>query len=82
VLANEGLALAVGDDAGTETAWRAAGVLAVEYQAHLAWPTNISRCYGASGDGIASVGRLLTERWLHGVVPSLHIDYKKSRIKQ
>src|SRR5262249_51855348 len=23
------------------------------------------RCYGASGDDIASIGRLLTERWLH-----------------
>jgi len=24
-----------------------------------------SRCYGASGDEIASIGGLLTERWLH-----------------
>jgi len=23
------------------------------------------RCYGASGDDIASIGGLLTERWLH-----------------
>jgi len=26
---------------------------------------NRQRCYGASGDEIASIGRLLTERWLH-----------------
>src|SRR5215831_3861840 len=32
---------AVGDDAGTETAWCAADDLAVEYQAHLAWPTDV-----------------------------------------
>ena len=32
---------AVGDDAGTETAWCAAGDLAVEDQAHLAWPTDV-----------------------------------------
>ena len=25
----------------------------------------LMRCYGASGDDIASVGGLLTERWLH-----------------
>jgi hypothetical protein len=25
----------------------------------------VDRCYGASGDEIASIGRLLTERWLH-----------------
>ena len=30
---------AVGDNAGTETAWCAAGDLTVEDQAHLAWPT-------------------------------------------
>src|SRR5262249_57836389 len=32
---------AVGDDAGTEPAWCAAGDLAVEDQAHLAWPTDV-----------------------------------------
>src|SRR5215470_8109422 len=26
---------------------------------------NRVRCYGVSGDEIASIGRLLTERWLH-----------------
>jgi hypothetical protein len=25
----------------------------------------VVRCYGASGDDIASIGKLLTKRWLH-----------------
>jgi hypothetical protein len=27
--------------------------------------TDHGRCYGASGDDIASIGRLLRKRWLH-----------------
>src|SRR5262245_52588364 len=41
---------------------RAEGLGGAIFATAIQW---YNRCYGASGDEIASIGKLLTERWLH-----------------